>query len=157
MEVVPSRLADVGDAILRMLTRLGSALRTVARRDKLEAVSVVLLGIGGAIFQPIWLVGALIAVSSRKWDLRDKWLGLALPVVAVVVGTALAITFGAQLSGYRGYLEEAWVAAGRLSRIAAFLGALYLLVRIYRLGGERPKRLPPWMPHARQRRRRRGR
>ena len=155
--MVPSRLAEVGDAVLRRLRRLGSALLTISRRDKLETFSVLLLGIGGAIFQPIWLVGAFVAAISRKWDLRDKWLGLAVPVLVVVFGTALEVTFGAQFSGYRAYLEEAWVAAGRLSRIAAVLGALYLLLRIHKLGGERPKRLPPWMPQPKRSRRRLGR
>lgn len=139
-------MAVVGDAAMRRLRSLGLALLVIARRDRLETVSVLLLGIGGAVYPPIWLIGALIAVSSRKWDLRDKWLGLALPVVAIVIGAALEVTFGAHFAGYRPYLVEAWLAAGRLSRVTAILGALYLLWRLHKHGGERKKRQPPWLP-----------
>ena len=125
---------------------MGAALLAIAQRDRLEALAIVLLGIGGAIYQPIWLIGAFVAMASKKWDMRDKWLGLALPVLAVLIGTALAITLGARLSGYRPYLVEAWVAAGRLSRIAAVLSALYLLWRVHKYQGSPTRRVPPWSP-----------
>jgi len=146
VEVRPSRLAGAADAAWRGLQRVGSALLTIARRDRREAISLILLGIGGPIYPAIWLIGASIAVTSRKWDLRDKWLGLALPVLVVMLGTALEITFGAHLSGYWPYFVEAWLAAGRLSRVAAVLGALYLLWRVHKYGGSRTRRLPPWSP-----------
>jgi hypothetical protein len=146
VEVQPSRLAEAGGAVWRGLNRVGSALLAIARRDRLEAISLVLLGIGGPIYPAIWLIGACIAVASKKWDLRDKWLGLAVPVLAVMLGTALEITFGAHLSGYWPYFVEAWLTAGRLSRVAAALGALYLLWRVHRYGGSRTRRLPPWSP-----------
>jgi hypothetical protein len=145
VEVLPSRLAVVGDAAVRQLKRLGSVLLTIALRDRLETASLLLLGIGGAIYPPVWLIGAVIAVSSRKWDLRDKWLGLVLPVVAVVIGAALEVTFGAHFTAYHLYLVEAWVAASRLSRVAAILCALYLLWRLHKHGGSRTRRLPPWI------------
>jgi len=150
VEVLPSRLAEAAGAVWRVLKRVGSALLTIARRDRREAISLVLLGIGGPIYPAIWLIGAFIAVTSRKWDLRDKWLGLALPVLVVMMGTALEITFGAHLSGYWPYVVEAWLAAGRLSRVAAVLGALYLLWRVHKYGGSRTRRLPPWSPQRRQ-------
>lgn len=150
IEGAASRLAAIGaaagDAAMRRLRRLGPALLAIALRDRRETVSVLLLGIGGAIYPPVWLVGALIAVSSRKWDLRDKWLGLAVPIVAVLIGAALEVTFGAHFSAYGRYLVEAWVAASRLSRAAAFLSALFLLWRVHKHGGTRIERLPPWSP-----------
>ncbi len=146
IEVEENRLADFGDAAVRQLRRLGPALLTIALRDRLETVSLLLLGIGGAIYPPIWLVGAIIAVSSKKWDLRDKWIGLSLPVLVVVIGTALEVTFGAHFDAYRPYVVEAWVAAGRLSRVGAVLGALYMLWRLHRHAGARTERLPPWSP-----------
>ena len=154
-KVRPNRLIGIvrkvghtaGKAVRRRLRRFGAALLTIGRRDRLEAVAIILLGIGGAIYQPIWLIGAFVATASKKWDLRDKWLGLALPVLAVLIGTALDLTLGAPLSGYRHYLVEAWVAAGRLSRIAAVLSALFLLWRVYKYQGSPTKRLPPWSPH----------
>jgi hypothetical protein len=154
LEVRPNRLVEIGrrvgrkagHAIRRRLKRFGAGLLTIGRRDRLEAVAIILLGVGGAIYQPIWLIGTLVAIASKKWDLRDKWLGLALPVLVVLIGTALDLTLGAPLSGYRPYLVEAWVAAGRLSRIAAVLGALFLLWRVYKYRGSPTKRLPPWSP-----------
>jgi hypothetical protein len=145
-EVVPSRVAEVGDALVRWLRRFGKALLTIALRDRLEAVSLLLLGIGGAFYPPIWLVGAAVAVASRKWDLRDKWIGLVLPVLVVILGATLTVTFGSQQTSYKSYLVEGWVAASRLSRAAAVLGAIYLLWRVYKYGGSKSRRLPPWSP-----------
>ncbi len=142
----PSRLAVIGAAIGVRLKRIGAALLIIVVRDRLEALAIVLLGLGGAIYQPIWLIGAVMAMASRKWDLRDKWLGLALPVLAVLIGTALEITLGSPLSGYRPYLVEAWVAAGRLSRIAAVISALFLLWRVHKYQGSPTRRLPSWSP-----------
>ncbi|HEX2319583.1 MAG TPA: hypothetical protein VHJ18_11430 [Streptosporangiaceae bacterium] len=142
----PSRLQVIGAAGGRRLRRIGAALLTIAVRDRLEAMAVVSLGLGGAIYQPIWLIGAVMVMASKKWDLRDKWLGLALPVLAVLIGTALEITLGSPLSGYRAYLVEAWVAAGRLSRIAAVISALFLLWRVHKYQGRPTRRLPPWSP-----------
>lgn len=143
---VPSRMAELGDALVRKLRSFGKALLIIARRDRLEAISLLLLGIGGAFYPPIWLVGAAVAVASRKWDLRDKWIGLVVPVLAVILGATLTVTFGTQQTSYKSYLVEGWVAASRLSRAAAVLGAIYLLWRVYKYGGARNRRLPPWSP-----------
>jgi hypothetical protein len=124
------------------ISRLGSGLVALALRDKLETIALVLLAIGGAVYPPIWLVGTLIAISSKKWDLRDKWLGLAVPVLLVIFGSVLVMVLGGQRPSIGSYAFEAWLAAGRLSRIAAVLGAGYLLGRVYR-GRREPKR-PPW-------------
>jgi hypothetical protein len=70
----------------------------------------------------------------------------------VLIGTAIEITFGARLSGYGSYLAEAWVVAGRLSRIAAVLSALFLLWRVHGYQGNPGMRLPPWSPEHKRRR-----
>src|SRR5262249_57476468 len=105
------------------------------------------LGVGGggwgdAKYPPIWLIGALIVVISRKWDLRDKWLGLSMPVVVVIFGATLTIVLGGQHTSLGSYAFEAWLAASRLSRIGAVLSAMYLLWRLYK--GPREPRQPPW-------------
>ena len=52
----------------------------LARKHPLEAVSVILLGVGGLILPfPFWLIGGLVALRSRRWDARDKWIALAGP------------------------------------------------------------------------------
>lgn len=142
-EVVgPNWLAGQLNAAGRRLGRLGMALAVIAVRDRLAALAVLLQGVGGAIFPPIWIIGALITAMSRKWDLRDKWLGLALPVLAVIFGATVTIVLGGQHASLGSYALEAWLAVGRLSRIAAVLGAVYLLWRLHR--GLRDPRQPPW-------------
>ena len=137
-----SRLFQRGAAAAGRLARFGSALVAFAVREPLQMIAVLVLGIGGAIYPPVWLIGALIAVISRKWDLRDKWFGLVVPVLVVVVGATLVIVLGGQRTSFGSYAFEAWLALGRLSRVAAVLSASYLLWRAYK--GPREPRQPPW-------------
>jgi hypothetical protein len=144
-------LADLGSAIGARLARLGTELLTVVARDRLEAVAILLLGLGGAVYPPIWLIGVLVALSSRKWDHRDKWLGLGLPIPLVVFGATMVLLLGGQQLSMGHYATEAWLAAGRLSRIAVVLGAGYLLRRLHKYQGKRERRRPPWGPPHRRR------
>ena len=116
-----------------------------SRRHKLEAVAIALLGLGGAIFPPVWLAGAAVALASRLWDYRDKWLALALPILLTVIGTAAGFALGSRVSFGRG-MHEAWVFAVDFSRATAVLSACYLGRRAAR--GPRPPAVPPWdKPH----------
>ena len=121
---------------------LGRSLISLARRHKLETAALLLLAAGGILFPPIWIAGALLATASRVWDIRDKWLGLALPVLLTVVGTVLIMVLGGRRGNMTSYVMEAWVAAGRLSRLLAVAGAAYLAWRLHR--GRRAPRQPPW-------------
>lgn len=121
----------------------------LARRNLLEMVALALLGIGGAVFPPLWLVGAAIAIGSRAWDLRDKWIGLAGPVVAVVITVVLVLILSGARNTIGSYATEAWIAIGRASRIAAVVGAAYLLWRLHR--GPREPKQPPWPVPGRRR------
>jgi hypothetical protein len=141
-DAAPSWLSQRAHAAARGLTRFGSALLAIALRAPIETIAILVLGVGAAIYPPMWLIGALIVVISRKWDLRDKWLGLSMPVVVVIFGATLAIVLGGQHTSLGSYAFEAWLAAGRLSRIAAVLSASYLLWRVYK--GPRDPRRPPW-------------
>jgi len=124
-------------------------VRAVAwsRKHKLEATAVVLLGLGGAIFPPVWLLGVVIALTSRLWDSRDKWVGLGLPVALTVIATAVALILGSraslghQVSIGRG-MHDGWVCAVDASRATAVLSACYLARRAAR--GPRPPAVPPW-------------
>src|SRR5262249_8474144 len=131
-EAGPSWLSQRAGAAARGLARFGSALVAIALRAPLETIAVLVLGLGAALYPPGWLIGALIALISRKWDLRDKWFGLASPAVVVIFGATLAIVLGGQHTSLGSYAFEAWLAAGRLSRIAAVLSASYLLWRVYK-------------------------
>jgi HAAS len=145
-EVGPSWLSQRASAAVDRLALFGSALVGIAVRAPLETFAVLVLGIGGAIYPPIWLVGGLIVVISRKWDLQDKWIGLAIPVVVVVFGATFAVVLGGERTSYGSYAFEAWLAAGRLSRITAILSAIFLLWRVHK--GPRERRRSPWgAPH----------
>lgn len=115
-------------------------------QNKVEILAVILLGLGGVIYPPIWILGAAFALPSRKWDIRDKFLGITFPVVVVIVGTVLVLVLGGQHGSLGSYAFEAWLGAERLSRVAALCGALYLVWALWR--GRREPRPPPWnVPH----------
>jgi hypothetical protein len=90
----------------------------------------------------VWLLGVLAALPSREWDLRDKWTGLVAPVLLVIVSTVLIVILGGKQATPGDYAIEAWLGAGRVSRIAVALGAGYLLWRLRR--GRREPKPPPW-------------
>jgi hypothetical protein len=125
---------DVASGLLR-----GTVMLAVS--NKLEVLAIALLA-GGAIYPPVWLLGALLALPSRRWDIRDKFLGITLPVMLVIVGTALVLVFGGQHSSIGSYAFEAWLGAERLSRALALAGATYLLWALHR--GRRQPKQPPW-------------
>jgi hypothetical protein len=131
-----------------LATAGGAAGRTAqvvvrwVRRHPLEAVAVVLLGLGGLIYPPVWLMGALVAIFSKTWSISDKWIGLALPVFLVIVGIVVEVSLDGTHKDWTTYVRDAWVFAGHLSRILALLGAIYLAWRVER--GPRSAGAPPW-------------
>ncbi len=101
-----------------------------------------MLGLGGAIYPPVWLLGAVLALASGLWDYRDKWVGLGAPLLLTVIATAA----GAAAAGSQGtvgqHLHLAWVFADIASRGCAVLGAVYLAWRSAR--ERKPPQNPPW-------------
>jgi hypothetical protein len=130
----PARRSRVAVALIR--------LASWARSNKVEAAAVVLLGIGGAIFPPVWLLGAAVALASRLWDLLDKWLGLAGPVVLTLISLAVGIAAAGSRGSLGMHVHEAWLFADVTSRLTAVLGAGYLAWRSAH--GRRPPATPPW-------------
>jgi hypothetical protein len=122
--------------------RLARTVLARARRRPLEATAVVLLGLGGLIYPPVWLMGAALALVSRVWDIRDKWVGLVVPVFLVIVGMVADVSLGGTRSGVPGYAKEAWIFGSHISRLAAVLGAVYLAWRAER--GRRSPQVAPW-------------
>jgi hypothetical protein len=137
---------SVSRRIVRTSAPLIASAVKLARGHPTEALAVVLLGLGGAIFPPVWLLGVIAALASKAWDYRDKWIGLAGPVLLLVVGTVAGISLGASRSSAGGYFHETWVYADVLSRVGAVLGAAYLVWRLRHPRREPP--IPPWTkPH----------
>lgn len=113
-----------------------------SRRHPLAAAALVLLGLGGVIYPPVWLLGAGLALACRDWDYRDKWAGIGGPVVLLVVGTCAGVALGSSHHQLSGYLHEVWVYLNILSRICAAGGTWYLG---WRLTHARPvPNVPPW-------------
>jgi len=140
------RLMTPRDSVVaRQARRALTAVAAWYRRSPLEASAVVLLGLGGVIYPPVWLLGAAVALASRMWDYRDKWTGLALPLLLTLIGTAIGIANGSHVSAGQG-VHEGWVYGVATSRVAAALSAAYLGWRS--LHGRRPPAVPPWnKPH----------
>ncbi len=128
----------VASRAVRILGRVASG----AWQQPLEATAIILLGLGGAIFPPVFVLGALVALGSRFWHYRDKWVGLVLPPVLTIIVVAAGVAIGGRSHG----LHDGWVALNIVSRVAALLGAGYLA---WRTGpGRRPPPAPPWhKPH----------
>jgi hypothetical protein len=133
------------DAVRVWRARLADiASRALAgcRRTPMEATAAILLGLGGVIYPPVWLLGACLAMASKVWDYRDKWAGLAGPVAVMIIGTAACLALGTSRSGFGPYLHEAWVYLNIWSRVGAVAGTWYL---VWRLAHERPAPdVPPW-------------
>ncbi len=132
--------------LLARVRRLAAAVIGWSRDKPLESVATILLGLGGLIFPPIWLLGAMVAIASKVWDYRDKWLGLALPILLTVVGTAAGVILNGSQSSLGYDVHVGWLSADIASRIAAVLGTAYLAWRS--VHGRRPEAVPPWnKPH----------
>jgi hypothetical protein len=115
----------------------------LARSHPLETAAIVLLGVGGLIIPWLWLPGALVALASRVWDARDKWLALLGTPVFLFVGLLAAGVLVGGRHGFFGEFIHAFDAYREyLLRAGAALSAVYLAWRIRR--GPRMRSLPPW-------------
>jgi hypothetical protein len=114
----------------------------LARKHPLEAVAVVLLGLGGLILPfPFWLIGGLVALRSRRWDARDKWIALAGPPLVTL--TVLVIRAASSAGNFfSAFYHAAGHDVGLSIRVGCVLCAGYLIWRLRR--GPRLRTLPPW-------------
>ena len=115
----------------------------LARENILEAVAILLLGLGGLILPfPFWPIGAVVALFSRLWDLRDKSLAFTGPLLVTLALSVIA----APIVGGSGtvivvYFHAVHVSFGLLVRVGSVLTAAYLAWRVSK--GPRVK-VPPW-------------
>ena len=118
-------------------------VRALVRSHPLETVAVLLLGVGGLILPFLWIPGALVALASRVWDARDKWLALLGTPLFLLVALLMAGVLVGGRHGFFGEFVHAFDAYREyLLRAGALLSAVYLAWRIRR--GPRMRSLPPW-------------
>ena len=142
----PQGAALLGDAAAwaaRGIARQASAAATLSRRRPLEATSIVLLGVGGLLYPfPFWLLGAVVAVMSRFFVPRDKWIALAGPAVIALLGTLVtALIVRGKGNPVEIYTHALRLDVGYLLRAGSVLCAGYLALLVRR--GPRV-RVPPW-------------
>jgi len=115
----------------------------LARGNVLETIAILLLGLGGLILPYVfWPVGAIVAMFSRLWDLRDKSLAVAGPLLITLAGSVLvALIIGGSGNVILVYFHALGVGFGIMIRVGSVLTAAYLAWRVTR--GPRVK-LPPW-------------
>jgi len=117
--------------------------RRLARDNLLETIAILLLGLGGLILPYLfWPVGAIVAMFSRLWDVKDKSVAVAGPLLVALAGSVLgALIIGGSGNVVVVYTHALGVGFGVMIRVGAVLTAVYLAWRVTR--GPRVK-VPPW-------------
>jgi len=116
--------------------------RQLARDNLLETIAILLLGLGGLILWfPFWPIGAIVAMFSRLWDVKDKLVAIAGPLLVALAGSV----FGALIIGGTGNVVLVYSHALRVDfnimiRVGCVLTAAYLAWRVTK--GPRVKVLP---------------
>ncbi|MGH3318944.1 MAG: hypothetical protein ACRDN9_01980, partial [Streptosporangiaceae bacterium] len=127
------RPLDLPAAASGLTARLPAELQELFRRGVIEALAIVLLGLGGLLRPiPVWFIGAILLVLSREWSRVDKLIAGLTPGVAVLVG---GLVVGTQQGGLGGFgasiLSQGWM----YFKVGAVLGAMYLGWRSIGSGG----------------------
>ena len=66
----------------------------LARDNLLESVAILLLGLGGLILPfPFWPIGAVVALFSRLWDVKDKSIAVTGPLLVTLALSVIAAPF----------------------------------------------------------------
>ena len=115
----------------------------LARDNVLEAIAILLLGLGGLILPfPFWPIGALVALFSRLWDIKDKALAITGPMLVTLALSVIAAPFvGGSGNVIVVYFHAVHVSLGLLVRVGSVITAAYLAWRVSK--GPRVK-MPPW-------------
>lgn len=127
------------------VTVLAQASAKKAIGHPLESFVIAVMVLGGFIFPilpPVWLLGSVLALPSRVWDVRDKWVALLGPVLVTLAGSVLiAVLVRGPGNVAVEYVRSVAASAGYLIRLGCLLSATYLAWRVHR--GPRVK-VPPW-------------
>ena len=120
-----------------------AATRQLARDNLLETIAILLLGLGGLILPYVfWPAAAIVALFSRLWDLKDKSLVIAGPLLVTLAGSVpVALIIGGSGNVVLVYTHALRVDFNILIRVGCVLTAAYLGWRVTQ--GPRVK-VPPW-------------
>jgi hypothetical protein len=115
----------------------------LARDNLRESIAILLLGLGGLILPfPFWPIGAVVAMFSRLWDVKDKLLAVTGPLLVALAGSVLTAPFiGGSGNIILVYTHALGAGFGLMIRVGSVLTAAYLAWRVSR--GPRIK-VPPW-------------
>ena len=115
----------------------------LARENVLESVAILLLGLGGLILPfPFWPIGAIVAMFSRLWDIKDKAIAATGPMLVTLALSVIAAPFvGGSGNVIVVYFHALGVSFGLLVRVGSVITAAYLAWRVSK--GPRVK-VPPW-------------
>ena len=115
----------------------------LARENILESVAILLLGLGGLILPfPFWPIGAIVAMFSRLWDVKDKAIAVIGPMLVTLAISVIAAPFvGGSGNVIVVYFHALGVSFGLLVRVGSVITAAYLAWRVSK--GPRVK-VPPW-------------
>jgi hypothetical protein len=115
----------------------------LARENLLESVAILLLGLGGLILPfPFWPIGAVVALFSRLWDVKDKSIAVTGPLLVTLALSVIAAPFvGGSGNVIVVYFHALHVSLGLLVRVGSVITAVYLAWRVSK--GPRAK-VPPW-------------
>jgi hypothetical protein len=115
----------------------------LARENLLESVAILLLGLGGLILPfPFWPIGAVVALFSRLWDVKDKSIAVTGPLLVTLALSVIAAPFvGGSGNVIVVYFHALHVSLGLLVRVGSVITAAYLAWRVSK--GPRAK-VPPW-------------
>lgn len=105
-------------------------------------LTVLIMGVGGALYPPIWLVGGGMTIGARNWERREKLIAVVVPILLAVIGACYAVVIGGQRVSLGSYAWEMWLAGERLSRLGAVISALFLSWRLARPQRGSPSRNP---------------
>ena len=115
----------------------------LARENLLESVAILLLGLGGLILPfPFWPIGAIVALFSRLWDIKDKSIAVIGPLLVTLALSVIAAPFvGGSGNVIVVYFHALGVSFSLLVRVGSVITAAYLGWRVSK--GPRVK-VPPW-------------
>jgi hypothetical protein len=126
------------------LEAAGRRMVALAREHPLEAIAVVLMGVGGLILPlQFWVPAVVVSMLSKLWDNKDKLAAVIGPYLVMMVGSIVtALVVGGNENVVAIYFHAIHIDFSDMLRVGCLFTAIYLGWRVHR--GRRPDKPPPW-------------